>query len=149
MSKFNVGEISEEEINAIIQEDELMVEAERNASSVNESEKKEEMSEEEAIKEAEENRFLVPFTKEYVWNGQKIDSLDLSGLENLTTADGEHAEHVLARLGHFPANKFRDTTYTKLIAMRVTGLPIEFFNQLAIRDMMVITAKVYNYFLLG
>lgn len=103
--------------------------------------------------EADGNLYEVTFDKEYEFdNGdgrKKYQSIDLSGLVDLTTVDGEVFDRILLKLGHAPVNKFKDTTYTKHVAMKVTGLPVEFFNMLSIRDMQKVTAMVYYYFLQG
>lgn len=99
--------------------------------------------------EDEENKYEVEFLKEYEWEGKKISKLDMSDMCDLTCYDGEYFDRVLARLEHAPANKFKDTTYARLVAQKVTGLPMEFFQKLNIRDMNTLVAKVYIFFLLG
>ena len=64
----------------------------------------------------------VELTREYDFDGTKIRKVDLSGLKELTTVDGTEIDQVMERMNHEPRNKFRDLTYTKHIAMRVTGL---------------------------
>lgn len=91
--------------------------------------------------------YTVHLSKTYELEGRKISEVDLSGLEDLTTADGEYIERVMARLNHTPTNKFMDLTYTKHIAMKVTGLPIEFFNALKWKDQQRITSRIAVYFL--
>lgn len=68
--------------------------------------------------------YKVTFDKSYTFQDKVHESLDLSGLENLTTVDGEMFDRVLTTLHHTPANEFTDTTYTKHVAMRVTNLPV-------------------------
>lgn len=104
---------------------------------------------EEGTDEEEEIPYLAEFHKEYDFDGKTYRSLDLSGITDLTTVDGEKFDRIMAKLGHSPENKFKDITYTKHVAMHVTGLSVEFFNMLNIRDMLEITAVVYRYFLLG
>lgn len=103
--------------------------------------------------EQDKEDYTVSFDKEYEFdNGdgkKKYKSLDLSGLTELTTIDGEVFDRMLEKTRHAPANKFKDTSYTKYVAMKVTGLPVEFFNMLSIRDMWKVTAVVYMFFLLG
>jgi len=100
-----------------------------------------------------EDKFKVEFFKEYEFdNGmetKKIKSVDLSGLLDLTTIDAERFDRILIRTGHRPQNKFTDTTYCKHVAAHVTGLPVEFFNTLSMRDMLVVMGMVHNYFLFG
>lgn len=136
--------------------DEIMgeqVELEAAADDVMETAPEEKQSEDALEKAAEEdtegNPFLVEFLREYQWDGAPVKSLDMSGLTELSAADGERFDRVLAKLGHAPANKFNDTTYCRLVAQRVTGLPSDFFKQLDIRDMFIVAAKVYHYFLYG
>lgn len=101
----------------------------------------------EPSKELEEPSYIVNFSKEYDYNHQKYSSVDLSGLEDLTTQDSQHIDRVMAKLGHYPRDKWRDTLYTKHVAMRATGLPLEFFDQLSMKDMVGVTARVSYYFL--
>ena len=83
--------------------------------------------------EEKENPYLVEFSREYDWLNdkgemEKISSLDLSGLVDLTTIDGEYFDRLLIKVGHRPQNKFTDFTYCKYVAMHVTNRPAEFFN---------------------
>lgn len=91
--------------------------------------------------------YVVPLSKTYKLEGEEIREIDLSGLEDLTTADGEYVDRVMAKLNYHPRDKFRDITYTKHIAMRVTNLPIEFFNMLKWKDQQAITSRIGIYFL--
>lgn len=91
--------------------------------------------------------YVVPLSKTYQFEGEAIKEVDLSGLEDLTTADGEYVDRVMVKLNHHPRDKFRDITYTKHIAMRVTNLPIEFFNMLKWKDHQAITSRIGIYFL--
>lgn len=91
--------------------------------------------------------YVIPLSKAYDLDGQKIKEVDLSGLEDLTTADGEYIDRVMAKMTYHPKDKFRDLTYTKHIAMRVTNLPIEFFNALKWKDQQAITSRISIYFL--
>jgi hypothetical protein len=91
--------------------------------------------------------YVVKLTQTYDFEGEKISEVDLSGLEDLTTADAEYIERVMDKLRHHPTDKFRDYTYTKHIAMKVTNLPIEFFNSLKWKDMDSVKSRVAVYFL--
>lgn len=91
--------------------------------------------------------YVVPLSKEYDLDGEKISEVDLSGITDLSTMDAEYLDRVMRKLNHYPRNKFSDTTYTKHLAMRVTGLPIEFFNTLSMKDMYNITSRISLYFL--
>lgn len=91
--------------------------------------------------------YTIPLSKTYNLDGQEIKEVDLSGLEDLTTADAEYIDRVMAKLNYHPKNKFNDITYTKHVAMRVTNLPIEFFNALKWKDQQAITSRIAIYFL--
>jgi hypothetical protein len=93
--------------------------------------------------------YVVKLSKIYSWEGREIDSVDLTGLEDLTTKDAQEVDRIVSKLGHAPRNKWRDTLYTKHVAVKASGLPVEFFNQLRWRDMEEITSTVAYYFLLG
>lgn len=91
--------------------------------------------------------YAVSLSKEYELDGVKIKEVDLSGLADLTTVDAQAIDRVMDKMKYHPQNKFRDTMYTKHIAMRVSGLPVEFFNSLHWKDMEAITARITLYFL--
>lgn len=91
--------------------------------------------------------YVVPLTKGYDLEGEIIKEVDLSGLEDLTTKDAQEVDRVMAKMKYYPQNKFKDILYTKHIAMRATGLPIEFFNSLSFKDMQSISSRVAIYFL--
>lgn len=91
--------------------------------------------------------YVITLSRKYQFEGQEIGEVDLSGLEDLTTADGEYVDRVMTKLNHHPKDKFRDITYTKHIAMKVTNLPIEFFNMLKWKDMQTITSRIAIHFL--
>lgn len=141
--------ITDEEMDNLMDAADVTAAADSNMQTEQDEPKTEEQIAKEAEEEAEENIYEVPLSHEYLLGTEKIGKIDLSGLEKLTTRDGEYADRVLAKLGHNPGNKFKDTTYCKFIAMRATGMPLEFFNALDLRDMTLIEAKVYYYFLYG
>lgn len=91
--------------------------------------------------------YVIPLSKAYNLEGKEISEVDLSGLDDLTTTDGEYVDRVIAKMGYHPKDKFRDITYIKHIAMRVTNLPIEFFNSLKWKDMQTIASRITVYFL--
>ena len=103
--------------------------------------------EEDPREEETNTTFIIPLRKTYNFGGKSIDSVDLSGLEKLTTIDAQEVDKVVDAMNWHPRNKFRDTIYLKHIAMRVTGLPVEFFNMLSWKDMNNICARETLYFL--
>ncbi len=151
--------ITDEEMDALMEGADLEASADRAAvDMVEEYEQGDDgpMHEEEAMAEAEglakgekDPWYMCPLTMEYEWDGDKVSSLDLSGLMDLRTVDLEFVDMVLAKMGHSPQDKYRDTTFQKHVAMKATGYPVEFFNMLSIRDMMIVGSKVFAYFLFG
>lgn len=107
-----------------------------------------EKQEAEAAADAEIDHVLI-LSREYEFDGKKIDRLDFSKLPDMTTRDMEYADRVLARLNHDPADKFRDTMWAKYIAVRATGYVPDFFDKLCMRDMLGIVGMIRTYFLLG
>jgi hypothetical protein len=91
--------------------------------------------------------YTVKLSQTYNFEGKQISEVDLSGLEDLTTADAGYIDRVMAKLNYHPRDKFRDIVYTKHIAMKVTNLPIEFFNGLKWKDMQAVTSRIAIYFL--
>lgn len=149
--KNNAEQTVDQEIEQTADYDTMVAEAElRAAADEMASGDRQETEETEAM---EENPYEVKLSREYsFYDGTQektYDTLDLSGLVDLTTVDGEMFDRVLQKMNYRPANKFNDLTYCKHVAMKVTGLPAEFFNMLSIRDMIIITSVVYHFFLFG
>ena len=105
---------------------------------------KEEKSEQE--KEAE-IPFKIPLSKEYKFGEEKIKEVNLSGLVDLNTLDAQEIDRVMEKMNWHPRSKFRDTLYTKHIAMRVTGYPVEFYNALSWKDMENVKGRITIFFL--
>ena len=80
------------------------------------------------------NANILQFTRTYKFEDERISSIDLSGLEEITVANMIKANKTLASSGTFSVLPENDLQYTLLIASDGTGLPIEFFKQLAPRD---------------
>lgn len=136
-------DVEEKKLDALLAEAELEAAADEVASVSREDDADKEDEKEES------NRFLVELTKEYDFEEKKYNSIDLSGLVDLTTNDLELFDRVLIRLNHRPQNKYQDATYVKHVAMKVTNLPVEFFNMLNARDMLMIIGITHSYFLFG
>ena len=94
---------------------------------------------------ATEEKNVVKLSKVYKFEGETIESLDLSGLENITVANMIQANKALASSGTFSVLPENDIQYAINIASDVTGLPIEFFRQLAPKDGIRIKNKVTSF----
>lgn len=97
-----------------------------------------------ATQEAEEN--IIKLSKTYDFEGEKIQELDFSGLENVTADDMIKANKVLASSGTVSVLPENDLYYTLIIAASATGHPIEFFKSLKPRDAIKVKNKVTSFF---
>ena len=89
---------------------------------------------------------FVHFSKPYVWEDDTYTGIDLSCLENLTTRDLSDIEKKFYKQGVASFNPENTATYAKIVAQKATGLPIEFFEQLPINEMLKIKSRVVNFF---
>jgi len=88
----------------------------------------------------------VKFSKPYVFEDDTYDGLDMSGLEKLTMDDLTEIEKKFYKQGVASFNPENTATYAKIVAWKATGLPIEFFNQLPVKDIQKIKSRVVNFF---
>lgn len=95
---------------------------------------------------AEDGGTAVKLSKTYLFEGEKIDSIDFAGLENITANDMIKANKILNNSGTVTVLPETNLEYTLIIAASATGLPIEFFKQLAPRDAMKVKNKVTSFF---
>lgn len=109
----------------------------------------EDEKEKKAMNDVNDERYTLILSKEYIFENKKINKIDFSKLPELTTRDLEYADRVMARVQHAPNDKFSDTLWNKMIAIRATGYSIDFFNSLSSRDMLAVVGTVRRYFLLG
>ena len=98
-----------------------------------------------AAEDTEADNGILKLSRTYHFEDQNISELDFSGLENLTVADMMKANKALSSSGNFSVLPENDLQYTITLAVQVTGLPIEFFRQLAPRDGIKIKNKVTGF----
>lgn len=92
---------------------------------------------------------VVKFSKAYMFEGEEIAELDLSGLEDITVEDMIHASDMLARSGRVVSVPETDIQYTLYIAHAATKKPYEFFLKLRPKDAAQIRARVTRFFFRG
>ncbi len=113
-------------------------------------EKEEVLSGSVVVEEAEEEDtgidMYVKFRKPYVFEDDIYDGIDLSCLENLSAGDMLGIEKRFYKFGIMSMNPENTATYAKIVAQKATGLPIEFFEGLPIREMLKIKSRVVNFF---
>ena len=88
----------------------------------------------------------VKFSKPYRFEDETYEGIDMSCLDNLNSRDLGDIEKKFYKQGVASFNPENTATYAKIVAQRATGLPIEFFEQLPIKDMLKIKSRVVNFF---
>ena len=77
-----------------------------------------------------ENPYVLTFGKPYTFEEETVESIDLSGIEDITAADMIAAQ----KGGAVEALPEMSLQYACVIAARVTKKPIEFFTGLPARE---------------
>ncbi len=90
----------------------------------------------------------VKLSKPYKLDGKEITEIDLSAVENLTGADMLAINRMMKRRGNIDASPEFTMEFAFFAAMQATGMPLEFFYGLSMKDSMKVKTRV-NYFLLS
>ncbi len=94
-----------------------------------------------------EPEIIYEFRKPYTFEGKTYTEIDLSPITGFNTRDMQAIETAFAKTRHAPEKKWFDVLYMKIIAMRATGLPVEFFDGMLMKDFLEIEARIRAYFL--
>ncbi len=108
--------------------------------------------------EQEDGSMVVELSKPYKLDGKEIREVDLGTLADyyggsvvtvgdLTGADMLTINRMMRKRGNVDASPEFTLEYAFYAAMQATGLPLEFFHMLSMKDSMKIKTRV-NYFLL-
>lgn len=89
---------------------------------------------------------ILELTKTYEFEGEKISSLDLSGLKDLTAETMIRAGNIMAQAGTAAVVPENNLHYALIIAADATGMPIEFFKKLNLRDAIQVKTRVTRVF---
>ncbi len=89
---------------------------------------------------------VITFGKPYHFEGKDYESIDLSGLDNLTAENMIAADKYLTTNGNFSPMPEMSLEYTLYIASVATGLPVEFFRHLSPKDAIKVKNRVTNFF---
>lgn len=76
------------------------------------------------------SEYKIEFKKPYTFEGDEYTSIDLSGIENLSTKDLIDADKQFNTSGQMALMNEMTTGYSCIIASKATKLPVEFFNGL-------------------
>ncbi|MEK3955306.1 hypothetical protein [Psychrobacillus sp. FSL K6-1464] len=74
--------------------------------------------------------FIIEFKNPFNFEGNEHKSVDLSGIENLTTGDLIKADGQFGEIGQFAVMNEMTTGYACIVASQASGKPVEFFQQL-------------------
>ncbi len=98
-------------------------------------------------KAASDEKKILELSGIYEFEGEKISSLDFSGLENLTTESMIRANNIMENAGMAPAVPENTMYYALIIASDATGVPIELLKKLNIKDAFRMRRMVTRFFL--
>lgn len=89
---------------------------------------------------------IIKFKKPYKFEDHEYTEIDLSGIEDMTTAQMIQAERIFERGGAVSALKEMNVEFACIVASMVTDKPVEFFNGLPGREGGKIQKQVSAYF---
>lgn len=104
------------------------------------------VSEETAALPESASPYEVTFTRPHTFEGKTYTSVNLEGLETMTSKDMRDAESWLTKKGIVSATPEMSMEYAVFIASRAAKLPIEFFESLHPKNAIKIKNKVTNFF---
>ena len=79
---------------------------------------------------AEENALVMKLDKPFTFEGQTYTEVDLSGMEDMTTADLCAVGKIMAKQGMVTPMPEVTVDYAMYMAARASGKPVEFFKGL-------------------
>lgn len=91
------------------------------------------------------NPLEIIFKKPYVFEGETYKSLDLSGLENMTGKEYAKIEKMLRMTGITTLNPETTPEGAYMYASQATGVPVEFFNNLPLKEAKKVKTVVVNF----
>lgn len=97
-------------------------------------------------KKKDEDELVVKYRKPFVFEGETYTELDLHGLEDLRGRDLTAIEKAFNKTGVSSFVPESTTTYAKIVATKVTGLPAEYFEDLPVGEVEKIKNAVVGFF---
>lgn len=111
-----------------------------------ENEKPEEERNEATENEVAETSLIVRFDKPFRFDKKEYTEVDLSGLENMTGNDMLEVERTLRLMGLTSALSDLSVMGIFTYAMMASGLPLEFFKDLPLREAKRVKTRILNFF---
>lgn len=93
------------------------------------------------------NDLIIKFKNPVKFEGKEIKEVDLNSLEKLKTPDLIAAEKQYIQEGNYSAQPETTVGYTRIIAEKATNLPLEFFDNLSIKQIIKIKDAISLFFL--
>lgn len=106
----------------------------------------ENMEKKEIMTEAEESDLIIKLKDPIIYEGEKHVQIDLTKLHDIKAADMINVNRMLARRGNTASTQELTLEYALHMANIVTGLPIEFFEQLPPYAALAIRGRVTGFF---
>lgn len=98
------------------------------------------------VKKKPDNPYLVVFGKPYTFEGKEYTQIDLSGMKGLRPSDFFDASKSFNMEEYINPRPEAEPKFCCDIAGRAAGLPVEFFEDLPIRDVRKIRNCVQDFF---
>ncbi|MCI7419383.1 MAG: phage tail assembly protein [Clostridium sp.] len=96
--------------------------------------------------EDDENTLVLTLSKPVSYEGKEYKTVDLNGLENITTKDLKRARRMMNLAGSsLDVFAERSVEFATYMANIVTGLPVSFFDSLSAKDGMILKNMVVNF----
>ena len=97
-------------------------------------------------KKEETDELVITYRKPFNFEGEVHKELDLHGLEDLKGRDLTAIEKAFNKTGVSSVMPETTTTYAKIVATKVTGLPAEYFEDLPVGEIEKIKNAVVGFF---
>lgn len=98
---------------------------------------------------ADKNWMKFKLSRPVEYQGNRVEEMDLSGLEELTGRDMNQLYDLYTASGGSGIVMQESTLlFAQLIANRVTGYPVELIERMSARDSMKLKNRVYRFFFL-
>lgn len=97
-----------------------------------------------------ENSKIVKLKTPIEFDGKTVSEIDFSGLDKLTGKDLRELDRLFRNLGGSKSRNTKelDSLYLQLVASRGSGLPLEFFDALSIKDATLVEVITRNFLIL-
>lgn len=99
------------------------------------------------VQDKKESWKIIKLRKPVSHMGMQIESLDLTGLDDMTLDDMARIYSIYDEMGGTGTVMQESTLlFAKLTAQHLTGLPLEVLGNLCARDAIVLKNRVYRFF---